>query len=104
MTGLLQRQETFVTFHNKVKVKVKFALEQDTKTQKGSKGRPTPILFLELRAPDRGGCSTPRPRPLYRRGRNGVHVIGGWLGPRAGLDGCAKSRSLWDSIPRLSSP
>jgi hypothetical protein len=24
---------------------------------------------------------------------------GGWVGPRAGLDGCRKSLSHWDSIP-----
>jgi hypothetical protein len=32
------------------------------------------------------------PRPLYPRERPGTHFIGGWVGPRAGLDGCGKSR------------
>ena len=32
------------------------------------------------------------PRPLYPRERPGTHCIGGWVGPRAGLDGCGKSR------------
>jgi hypothetical protein len=31
--------------------------------------------------------------------RPGTHCIGGWLGPRAGLDGCGKSRAHRDSIP-----
>ena len=31
------------------------------------------------------------PRPLYPRGRPGTHCIGGWVGPKAGLDGCGKS-------------
>ena len=31
------------------------------------------------------------PRPLYPRERPGTHCIGGWVGPRAGLDGCGKS-------------
>jgi hypothetical protein len=31
-------------------------------------------------------------RPLYPRGRLGTHCIGGWMGRRAGLDGCGKSR------------
>ena len=31
-------------------------------------------------------------RPLYPRGTPGTHCIGGWVGPRAGLDGCGKSR------------
>ena len=25
-------------------------------------------------------------------GRSGTHCSGGWVGPRAGLDGCGKSR------------
>jgi len=32
------------------------------------------------------------PRPLYPRERPGTHCIGGWVGPRAGLDRCGKSR------------
>ena len=31
-------------------------------------------------------------RPLYSRERPGTHRMGGWVGPRAGLDGCRKSR------------
>jgi hypothetical protein len=31
------------------------------------------------------------PRPLYPLERPGTHCIGGWVAPRAGLDGCAKS-------------
>ena len=31
------------------------------------------------------------PRPLYPRARSGTHCTGGWVGPRAGLDGCGKS-------------
>ena len=30
------------------------------------------------------------PRPLYHREKRGTHCIGGWVGPRAGLDGCGK--------------
>jgi hypothetical protein len=29
----------------------------------------------------------------------GTHYIGGWMGPRAGLDGCGISCLHWDSIP-----
>ena len=33
-----------------------------------------------------------RPRPLYPAGKEpGIHCTGGWLGPRAGLEGCGKS-------------
>jgi len=31
-------------------------------------------------------------RPLYHRERPGIHYIGGWMGHRAGLDTCGKSR------------
>ena len=37
------------------------------------------------------------PRPLYPREWLGVHCIGGWVEPRAGLDGCGKSRPHRDS-------
>ena len=33
------------------------------------------------------------PRPLYPRERPGTHYIGGWVGPRAGLDGCGEKSS-----------
>ena len=36
--------------------------------------------------------------------RPGTHCIGGWVGPRSGLDGCGKSRPHRDSIPGSSSP
>jgi hypothetical protein len=44
------------------------------------------------------------PRSLYPRERPGTHSLGGWLGPRAGLDRCGKSRLHRDSILGLSSP
>ena len=34
---------------------------------------------------DEGGCNA-TPRPLYPRERPGTHCVGGWVGPRAGLD------------------
>ena len=39
------------------------------------------------------------PRSLYPRERLGIYCIGGWVGPRTGLDGCGKSRSHRDLIP-----
>ena len=33
------------------------------------------------------------PRPLYFRERPGTYCVGGWVGSRAGLDRCGKSRS-----------
>ena len=43
--------------------------------------------FLGPSALDGGGGSAPRPGRLYPRERPGTHCTGGWVGPRAGLDG-----------------
>ena len=32
------------------------------------------------------------PQPAYPRQRPGTHCIGGWVGPRVGLDVCGKFR------------
>ena len=41
----------------------------------------------------------------FTSGQNtGVHCTWGWVSPRAGLDGCRKSRPHLDSIPGPSSP
>ena len=45
-----------------------------------------------------------KPRPLYPRERPATNCTGGWVGPRAGLDGCGKSPPHRDSISVLSSP
>jgi len=42
------------------------------------------------------------PRSLYPRERPGKLCVGGWVGPRADLEGCGKSRLHRDSIPRPS--
>jgi len=49
----------------------------------------------------RGGTT---PRPLYPRERACTHSTESWVGPRAGLDGCGKSRLHLDSIPEPPSP
>jgi len=49
---------------------------------------------------DAGGWSTSRPsRSLPMGKRPGTNCTGGWVGPRAGLDRCGKSRLHRDSIP-----
>ena len=52
----------------------------------------------------RGWGSAPRPGRFTPGERSGTHCTGCWLGPRAGLDGCGKSRLHRDSIPGPSSP
>ena len=49
-------------------------------------------------APDSGGWSAQRTRPFTPGKETGTHCVGGWVGPRVGLDGCGKSRPHWDSI------
>ena len=44
------------------------------------------------------------PRSLYSREWPGTHCAGGWVGPRAGVDGCGKSRRHRDSIHGPSIP
>ena len=44
------------------------------------------------------------PRPHYPRIKHGAYSTKGWVGPKAGLDGCKESRPYRDSIPGPSSP
>jgi hypothetical protein len=44
------------------------------------------------------------PAALTPGKRPGTHFIGGWVGPRTGLDGCEKSCPYRDSISEPSSP
>ena len=39
------------------------------------------------------------PLPLYPREKPRTHCIGGWVGPRASLNGCGMSRPHRDPIP-----
>ena len=44
------------------------------------------------------------PAVLTQGKKPGTYCIGGWVGPRAGLKGCGKSRQHRDSIPGPSNP
>jgi hypothetical protein len=44
------------------------------------------------------------PQPLYQREKPGTRCIGGWVCPRAGLDGCGKSRPPPGFDPRSVQP
>jgi hypothetical protein len=56
------------------------------------------LLILDLGA-RMGWVVSITPRPIYPRERPGTHCTGGWVGPRAGLDLCEKSRLHRDLIP-----
>ena len=50
------------------------------------------------------GVFNSTPLLLYPRGRPGTHCIGGWVGLRAGLDRCGKSRPPPGFDPRTVKP
>jgi hypothetical protein len=52
----------------------------------------------------RVGCQLHAPAALPLGKRPGTHFIGGWVGPRAGLDGCGKSRPPPGFDPRTVQP
>jgi hypothetical protein len=72
-----------------------------TRALRGSRGIALLILDLDAR---RGWVVSTTARPFYPRERPPTHCTGGWVGPRAGLDVCEKSRPPRDSIPGPSSP
>jgi hypothetical protein len=85
-----------------VKVKVKFTLEQATKAQRGEY-RYSSTLSLTSKLDGVGGQSQ-APSTLPPRKRPGIHCIGGWVGPRADLDGYGKSRPTKGFDPRTVQP
>jgi hypothetical protein len=74
-----------------VKVKVKFILKQVTKVQ-GWSERYSSILSLFSVLGEGVGAQRHDPAAPYPQERPGTHCIGGWVGIRAGLDKCGKSR------------
>ena len=54
-------------------------------------------LFVVDGQPHARGALPPLKRPA-------THSVGGWMGPKSGLDGCGISRYYQDSIPGPSCP
>ena len=50
------------------------------------------------------GSQRHAPAALYPRERPGTHCIGGWVGPRAGLDECGNSHPPPGFDPRTVQP
>jgi hypothetical protein len=69
------------------------------KAQRGS--RRLAVLCASTSALDWGGGVGQRhaPAALLPVQTHGIHCIGGWVGPRVGLNGCGKSRPHRDSNP-----
>jgi hypothetical protein len=68
---------------------------------RGSRGIALPFLDHGTR---RGWGVSVTTRPLFTPGRPGTHCTGGWVGPRAGLDRCGKSRPPPGFDPRTIQP
>jgi hypothetical protein len=68
----------------------KFALAQAMKAQRGLGAR--------------WGWVVAMPQQLCSQESPSTHCIGGWVGPRGGVDRCGKSGTHRGSIPRPSSP
>ena len=68
---------------------------------RGSRGIAHSFLTTALEGSE---GSVSHPAALYPRERPGTYCTGGWVGPRAGLDRCRKSRPHRDSIAGPSSP
>jgi hypothetical protein len=76
----LRKMFVEITFGKHFKSKVKFNLEQDMKAHR--------VCSLSLTsALDWVGGQRHAPAALLQGKRPGTHCMGGWLGPRAGLNG-----------------
>jgi len=83
-----------------IKVEVKVTLEQVMKAQRGVDDSPTLSLTSTLNG---GGWSSPR-LGRFSLGKDPVPGTGGWVDPRAHLDGCGKSRPPPGFDPRTVQP
>ena len=86
---LLLGSVPYSSFDNLSLKNAKFTLEHATKAQRGVDVYL--YSFFNL-GPRREWMVIATPRSLYLRERPCTHFIGGWVGPRAGLDECGKSR------------
>ena len=72
------------------------------------RGGSNAVALLMLNSgPRRGQIANATLRPLFLREEPGTNCTGGWVGPRAGLDGCGKdtvSYSRRGSNPKPSCP
>jgi hypothetical protein len=78
------------------------ALLQATKALRESRSIALPCFQTSVL--EGGDRSASRPGRFLPRERPGTHCTGDWMGLRAGLNRCGKSRPYRDSIPGPSSP
>ena len=70
----------------------------------GAEGEYRYRITLSLTSALDGELVNATPRPLYPQERPGTHCIGGWVGPRAGLERCENSRPPLEFDPRTVKP
>jgi hypothetical protein len=87
---------------NSVKGKSKVHLRKGHEGPEGEQRNSSTVSLNS--ALDEGGLSTPRPGPLYPRECPGTRCIGGWVGARAGLNGCGKISQPPGFDPRTVQP
>ena len=84
---------------------MQFSLKWQNSSHEGQQGEwrysCTLSLTLVLDGVD-GRCHTPATFLLGKI--PGPHCVGGWVGPRASVEGCRKSRPHWDLIPGPPAP
>jgi hypothetical protein len=84
-----------------IRASLKFALEQGMKPQKWMR---VYRFTFSLNSAIEGGVQGHAPAALPPKRRHVTHRTGGWAGPRAGLDGCRKSRPYRESVHGHSRP
>ena len=97
----------FCHYLGKVKGKVKVTLVQSLRLCTGRMvqwGSRVIALHFQDHSTRRGWGVSISPRPLYPQERTITHCTGGWVGPRAGLDRCRKSRPPPRFNPRTVQP
>ena len=98
----MQRVET-LQFGSWVKVKVGKVLPITGHEGPEGEYRYSHTLFMTS-ALRWGWVVSTKPLPLYPQERPGTHCTVGWVGPRAGLEGCGKSRPPPGFDPRTVQP
>jgi hypothetical protein len=79
---------------------IKFTQEQATKVQR--RGYSSTLSLTS--GLDKGGWSAPCTRRFTHWRETDTHCVGGWVGPKAGLNGCGNTRPPLGFDPRTVEP
>jgi hypothetical protein len=90
--------------HSVIKVKGKGKVHFRRGREISDEGLRYILLFLLILTLVVVGGHFQTPAALFPKKRSGTHFTGGWVRPRATLEGCEKSRLHQDLISGLSGP